>query len=84
ANVLRQTRVPDERNGKQDYKEPPPAYNLLNLNAAYTFKLGQHPLTVGAGVRNLFNVAYREYLNSFRYYADEAGRNVQLRLKYIL
>ncbi|RYG05128.1 MAG: TonB-dependent receptor [Chitinophagaceae bacterium] len=84
ANVLKQTRVPDERNGKQDYKEPPPAYNLFNLNAAYTFKLGEHPLTVGAGVRNLFNVAYREYLNSFRYYTDEAGRNVQLRLKYIL
>jgi iron complex outermembrane recepter protein len=81
ANVFRQSRVPDEKNGKQDYKEPPAGYTLLNLNAAVTLRYGKHPLTLGAGVRNLLNTRYREYLNSFRYYTDEAGRNIQLRLK---
>ncbi|HTE25123.1 TonB-dependent receptor [Flavitalea sp.] len=82
ANVFKQSRVPGDKFGKQDYKEPPPAYNLVNLNAAVTLRFGKHPFTLGAGVHNLLNTSYREYLNSFRYYVDEAGRNVQLRLKF--
>ena len=81
ANVFRQTRVPGDKNGRQDYKEAPAGYNLVNLTGSVTIRIGKQPVTLGAGVRNLFNVAYREYMNSFRYYADEAGRNVQIRLK---
>ncbi|RYY11260.1 MAG: TonB-dependent receptor [Chitinophagaceae bacterium] len=82
SNVFRQGRVPGDKNGRQDYKEPPPAYNLVNMNAAVTLRFGKYPFTVGAGVHNLLNTRYREYLNSFRYYVDEAGTNVQLRLKF--
>ncbi len=81
ANVFRQSRVPGDENGKQDYKSAPGGYNLFNVNGSVTVNIGNQPITVGVGVRNLFNVAYREYLNSFRYYADEAGRNIQIRLK---
>ncbi|HZH96798.1 MAG TPA: TonB-dependent receptor, partial [Flavisolibacter sp.] len=31
-NVFRQTRVHDEKNGRQDYKEPPAGYMLVNAN----------------------------------------------------
>lgn len=80
-NVLRQDRVPDEKNGRQDYKAPPAAYTLLNADFSTSFRMGRLPLTIGAGARNLLNKAYREYLNTQRYYADERGRNIIVRLK---
>jgi iron complex outermembrane receptor protein len=80
-HVFRQTRFPDERNGPQDYIRPPAAYSLLHLEAATTVRWGKVPLTLGLTGRNLLNKAYREYLNSFRYFTDEMGRNIQLRLR---
>lgn len=80
-NVMRQSNTPDETNGKQDYKAPPPGYNLLNLNASTTISIGGQPVTVSVGVRNALNTVYRDYLNSMRYFADEMGRNTSIRLK---
>ncbi len=74
-------RVPSDINGKQDYKEAPGAYGLLNVNASSTLTVFNHPVTLGFSVRNTLNTAYREYMNLFRYYADEIGRNVIVRLK---
>lgn len=78
--VGRQRRVPDERNGKQDYKPPPDAYTLLNMNLAATVRLLTTPLTINIGIRNLLNTTYRDYLNSMRYFTDETGRNVGIRI----
>jgi iron complex outermembrane recepter protein len=80
-NVMRQTRVPGDKNGRQDYKAPPPAYTLLNADFSTSFQVSKLPVTVGISGRNLLNKAYREYLNTMRYYADERGRNISLRLK---
>jgi iron complex outermembrane recepter protein len=80
-NVLQQKRVPDESNGKRDYKPPPPAYSLLNADFSTTLKLGTMPLTISVNARNILNTSYREYLNTFRYYTDERGRNISVRLK---
>lgn len=74
-------RVPSDAAGKQDYKEPPGPYSLVSINSEATWKIFGKPLTMGLSVRNLFNQAYRDYLNSFRYYADEMGRNITLRIK---
>ncbi|HEU4470917.1 MAG TPA: TonB-dependent receptor [Flavisolibacter sp.] len=84
STVLKQTRTPDESNGKQDYKAPPAGYTLLNADLSTTISIGKLPLTVGLSGRNLLNNTYREYLNTFRYYADERGRNISLRLKFAL
>ena len=80
-NVLRQKRVPDEKNGRQDYKAPPAAYSLLHADFHTSFTLGKLPLGLHIGARNLLNKAYRDYLNLFRYFTDEMGRNISLRLK---
>ncbi|HMU47608.1 MAG TPA: TonB-dependent receptor [Chitinophagaceae bacterium] len=80
-NVAKQTRVPDESNGKQDYKAPPAGYSLVNLNAASTVAVGKMNITFGISVRNLFNTKYRDYLNNMRYFTDEMGRNISLRVK---
>lgn len=74
-------RVPGAGNGKQDYKSPPDAYTLINLNASATLKISRTPVTIGVSVRNLFNQSYREYMNSFRYYTDDMGRNIIFRVR---
>ncbi len=80
-NVMQQKHIPDESQGKQDYKAPPPAYFLLNLNLATTVAVGKSAITLGIGVHNLLNARYRDYLNSMRYFTDETGRNVGIRVK---
>ena len=79
--VFKQNRTPDETFVKQDFKEAPDAYGLVNLDAGTNILVNRLPVTVSIGVRNLFNNAYRDYLNSMRYFADETGRNIQLRIK---
>jgi iron complex outermembrane receptor protein len=80
AHVFEQTRVPDEKNGKLDYKAPPDAYTLFNVQASTTLLFGKFPLTLAVGVKNIFDKSYREYLNSMRYFTDEMGRNINFRL----
>lgn len=78
-HVFRQTRIPDAASGLRDYKMPPDAYTLLHVHAATTRKIGGHAVTIGISVRNLFDTGYRDYLNQFRYFTDELGRNIQVR-----
>lgn len=77
-SVLKQTRVPEN----SDYLNPPDAYNLVSLGLGFsipTYK--KQKLIVDFEINNLLNTAYRDYLNRFRYYADEMGRNYSLKLK---
>lgn len=85
-NVTKQTRIPvDPANPKdpsgQDRIPPPDAYNLVSLEAGSTVHFGRQPLSVIIGASNLLNTRYRDYMNLFRYYADEPGTNVYLKLK---
>ncbi|MBA2745486.1 MAG: TonB-dependent receptor, partial [Flavisolibacter sp.] len=79
--VWEQTRVPDESNGKQDYKLPPSGYFLWNADVSLSVLAGKFPLIFGIGLRNILNTTYRDYLNAMRYFTDEAGRNIQFRLR---
>lgn len=76
-----QIRVPDEKNGEQDYKDAPPAYTLVNATIGTTLELFKLPVTISITARNMFDTVYRDYLNSMRYFTDEMGRNIQVRLK---
>jgi len=78
--VMNQSRVPSNKNGKQDYKDPPPAYQLLAMYASAKIMLKKQPLILGVGVKNLLNVRYRDYLNQFRYFTDEMGRNISFKI----
>jgi iron complex outermembrane receptor protein len=42
--------------------------------------LGKQTVRLSLGVRNLFNVSYRDYLSRYRYFIDDAGRDFVLRL----
>jgi iron complex outermembrane receptor protein len=91
--VAEQTRVPESGNIKvehpdgsitmeSDYAPPPPAYTLAALETGTELRAWDHPLTLSLAVTNLFNTRYRDYLNAFRYFTDDMGRNIVLRLKW--
>ncbi len=92
TNVLQQTRVPQTgnipvtKNGvttmESDYLAPPPAYFLVGIETGAVYKVKENtPIHFTITISNLFNTVYREYLNAFRYYADEMGTNVGLKVK---
>ncbi len=66
-----------------DINTPPPAYHLLAANAEASFSIkNSNDFTIGLSVSNLLNTAYRDYLNRLRYFVDDMGRNINLRLIY--
>ncbi|MBL4669723.1 MAG: TonB-dependent receptor [Flavobacteriales bacterium] len=79
-SVLKQDHIP----ANSDYSPPPNAYNLLSAGLGFGIPLAKkQELIVDFKIKNLLNTAYRDYLNRFRYYADEMGRNYTLKLKLI-
>ena len=75
--VARQTRAPQAG----DYAPPPAGYALWGAAAGTTLHLGRQPVDISLSATNLLNAEYRDYLNRFRYYAADLGRNVQLRVR---
>jgi iron complex outermembrane receptor protein len=75
--VARQTRVPPN----SDYVNPPAGYDLWAVDAGCSLPFFKKGIDVNVAVTNLTNVAYRDYLNRFRYYMDDLGRNVVVRLR---
>jgi iron complex outermembrane receptor protein len=77
SHAARQWRVKAE----QDYAPTPEAYNLFNINLSTHIPLAGNQASISFSCWNLFNTAYRDYLNRFRYYADDTGRNFIIRLQ---
>ncbi len=77
-NVLKQTRLQEN----SDYKDAPNAYMLLSFDASSTVNINKEHIEVGLTINNLLNTTYREYMNAFRYFSDEQGRSIVIRLKY--
>jgi iron complex outermembrane receptor protein len=75
--VSKQNRVP----ANTDYAPPPSAYNLFDIELSTKIACNKQFISIHLGVNNLFNMTYRDYLNRFRYYSDEMGRNITLRVK---
>ena len=74
--VARQSRT----NPAADFAPPPEGYRLLGAHAHTEVDLGGRSLRVGIEGRNLLNVRYREYTSLLRYYADQPGRDVRVRV----
>ena len=87
--VARQNRAPAvttrQENGQiiftGDFAAPPPAYFLLGAELGCTVQVGSQPMHMSLSGTNLANTVYRDYLNRFRYFADEPGRSFMLRIK---
>ncbi|MFM9986564.1 MAG: TonB-dependent receptor [Flavobacteriales bacterium] len=64
----------------EDYAGSPSAYTICFVQLGCSIPMGHQLLAVSLACENIFNVSYREYLNRFRYYSDEIGRSLSLRL----
>ncbi|HMI62299.1 MAG TPA: hypothetical protein VK518_15375, partial [Puia sp.] len=60
---------------------PPAGYMLWGAEAGCTIPVAHQDIHISLSVTNLTNTAYRDYLNLFRYYVDDLGRNVILRVR---
>lgn len=91
-HVTKQTRVPatgnievKDINGnitmQSDYIPPPAAYTLVNVEAGSGLMIHNRKVDLVLAVSNLFNVSYRDYMNAFRYFSLDRGRNISLKLK---
>lgn len=66
-----------------DFAPPPAAYSLWSASASQQFAINtKQSLNISLTINNLLNTSYRDYLNRFRYFADEIGRNIAFRAKY--
>jgi len=64
-----------------DFAPPPDGFALLGFSAEGRLPIvGGRDLRLGVDVRNALNTTYRDYLSLNRYYADEAGLDVRVRL----
>lgn len=90
--VLQQKRFPDynfftfnaisQEDVLVDISTTPPTYSLFGLNTSAVFNVfKQSRLQVEFNIENMFNVEYREHLNRLRYFADDLGRNYNLKIK---
>jgi iron complex outermembrane recepter protein len=76
--VNKQWRVPSN----SDYSPPPAGYLVANVIAGVsrTTRLGDTQFSLE--INNLLNQQYRDYMNRYRYYADEIGRNIIVRIAH--
>lgn len=73
--VTRQTRYV----AGSDFMAPPGAYHLLGATVSTLLRTGKSTVLLSLTGENITNKLYREYLNRFRYFAHETGRNMTLR-----
>ena len=78
AQIVAEQRLYD---ADTDYLPPPEGYVLFNFVAGKTFKTKHQPFTLGFGVNNFLNTAYRDYLNRLRYFADDQGINFTINFR---
>ena len=74
--VSRQNRV---REGL-DFAEPPDGYTLFGLEASSRIARGESTVRLSLTVENLLNTTYRDYLSRYRYFIEDPGRTVALRI----
>lgn len=65
-----------------DFTAPPAGYINLNLSGGFKLNLFENEMNLFLSIDNLLNNSYRDYMNRFRYYADDLGRNISLKINY--
>ena len=75
--VAKQSLVDD----RKDFVPSPEGYTLWG--ASIETEIGQkQPVRVGIEGHNLFDTAYREYTSLLRYFGDQPGRDVRVRVGF--
>jgi len=61
-----------------DFSPPPKGYVLGQVH----WGISINKFDLGVSITNAFNQDYRDYLNRFRYFADDQGQNISFRATY--
>jgi len=75
--VNRQTEVPAD----VDYLPPPPGYALIDAELGAIKDILGTDIDLSLSIKNILNESYRDYLSRFRYYIDDPGRDLILRIR---
>ena len=67
-----------------DFAPPPDGYVLLGAGVSARIALGRRSLRLGISGFNLLDTAYRDYTSLLRYYADQPGRDLHVRVGFDL
>jgi iron complex outermembrane receptor protein len=65
-----------------DFVDPPSDYLLLHGAINFELPIKKQTLQIGLIIDNALNKSYRDYMNRFRYFTDEMGRNIAIKLNY--
>jgi len=66
----------------QDFTKPPEGYLLLGLEFGRYFK--KMPAMMVFEINNILNQKYRDYMNRYRYFADEQGVQFSITFNYTI
>lgn len=64
----------------EDYLLPPSSYFLNQIALGSTLKIKRNAYNFSLNINNLFNTAYRDYLSRYRYFANNPGLNIIIKL----
>ncbi len=78
--VFQQKRIPSNFD-QIDYPRPPAAYFLADVSVGTTLYAGKQPLYLSLTTMNILNAKYRDYMDVFRYFINEPGTNIVLRVR---
>jgi iron complex outermembrane receptor protein len=77
--VFRQVRIP--RNFDQiDYPRPPEGYFLLDASIGADVLINNRAITASVTLANALNTQYRDYMDALRYFIDQPGRSLVVRV----
>lgn len=65
-----------------DLAPAPPGYALFNVGYRYELPFQGNRLNLGLQVQNIFNTEFKEYMNRFRYFTADMGRNLLIKINY--
>jgi Outer membrane receptor proteins, mostly Fe transport len=78
--TFEQTRIPADFDSL-DNMRPPAGYLLLDAEAGTKLMFNKQAVHLSISVANMLNTAYRDYLDAFRYFLNQPGTNVALRVR---
>lgn len=76
--IFKQSRFEPEH----EFAVPPNRYSLLSISAGTDFTVNGQSLSLQITADNALNTPHKEFMNRFRYYAHDKGRNVSFRISY--
>jgi iron complex outermembrane receptor protein len=77
--VFQQQRVPGNFDAI-DYPRPPSGFFVADVSVGTTVAIRKQPVDISLTATNLLNEKYRDYLDAFRYFIDQPGRDLVLRI----